>query len=602
MRNFVKTLNKLMEGNKVLFYLSFLAQLFMGFMQVFETFLLKVLVDTLEGIDKLNEAAAFERFVIWILTGGKGNQYLVDNGSIILPVAVIIGGLVLALATFLRIWIRTEFSAKMNQYSQYLLFYHISRLPYVAFKENKEGDLLQTCTRDIDTLKKFIGMDLSQITWTIYMLLFCGVILFSISWKQALMSISLFPILFIYSALLTAKVRKLYRATDDCEATLTDRVSENLASVRIVKAFNNETYEISSFRKYLDEYRDRFIKWRRFSAFFVSSSDIFVFASKVMALISGIWLIYEGEINGGTLVVSILYVNMMVWPVRDSAQCLANMGQNFAASDRVSKLLSIPLENLEEGDTPSIKGDIVFDHVSFAYPDGDVDSIHDVSFEAKSGETIAIMGKTGSGKSTLILLLTRLYDYNSGSIKIDGEEIRDISKKHLRKNVASVLQDPFLFSRSIEDNIRIAKPEASKQEVKLASRNADIDNTIEAFKEGYMTRVGEKGVTLSGGQKQRVAIARSLIIGSPIIIFDDSLSAVDTETDYRIRKNLRENASGSTTFIITHRVSSAKGADKIILMDEGRIVEMGTHEELLAKKNGVYSHLAKIQGKMGMEA
>lgn len=597
MKSFLRNTHHLLKGNRLLFFFQLFLQMLVGFFSIMETFLIKVLVDTIEGVDKLNEAAAFERVVIAIMTGGRGNQYLYDNGKYLLPTAMIVIGVIYALSMFLRMWMRALFSARFNAHIQEEIFYHIEHLPYREYKLSKEGDLLQTATRDIKVYREFMANGISSITWALWMVLFCFIILISISWKMTLVSISLFPLLFLYSILLTGKVRKLYREADDSEAILTDKVSENLASVRIVKAFNNETYEISSYDKALNDYKDKFLSWKKFSSFFFSSSDIFIFASKVLALIWGIYLVYIGEINSGTLVVALLYVNMMVWPVRDAAQKFANMGQIFASNDRMEALLSKPLEVLTSGLTPEIKGNIVFKNVCFSYPDDDYEKIHDVSFESKAGETIAFMGKTGSGKTTLLLLLTRLYDYTSGSITIDGVELKDIQKAYLRKNIVPVLQDPFLFSRTIEDNIKIAAPKASEFEVKYASRNADIDDTIESFKDGYKTVVGEKGVTLSGGQKQRVAIARTLITNPPVLIFDDSLSAVDTKTDFEIRKHLRENVSKATTFIITHRVASAKTADKIIVLDKGRILEEGTHEELM-KKDGLYKRIAYIQSKM----
>lgn len=597
MRDFVKLTHKLLDGHHLIFYFTMFLQLLVGFLSVLQTFLIKVLVDTIEGVAMLDEAAALEKAVILMLTGGRGNQYLYDNGAYILPTAMISVAAIYALSMFLRIWTRSYFSSDFTASAQKITFAHIGRLPYEEYKKSKEGDLLQTATRDLNVYREFMAMGINNITWALWMVVFCFSVLMSISWKMTLVSVSLFPILFIYSIALTGHVRKLYRASDDSEAVLTDKISENLASVRIVKAFNNETYEISEFSKSLKDYKEKFLAWKKFNSFYFSSSDIFIFASKVLALVWGIYLVFIGEINAGTLVVALLYVNMMVWPVREAAQTLANIGQVFASADRIRGLLNKPLEDLESGEKPEIKGNIVFDDVSFSYPDGNHDMISNVSFSIKTGETVAIMGKTGSGKSTLVLLLTRLYDYDSGSIKIDGVELKDIQKGHLRKNVVPVLQDPFLFSRSIEENIKIARPEATNQEVRFASRNAGVEKTIDSFKNGYNTTVGEKGVTLSGGQKQRVAIARTLITNAPVLIFDDSLSAVDTKTDLEIRTRLKENVGTSTTFIITHRIASAKTADRIIVLDEGKIAENGTHEELM-KNNGLYHRLATIQEKM----
>lgn len=602
MSKFLKTCNQLIEGHKKVYWISILAQIFMIISQVFTTFLTKVLVDTLQSTGKSGEndlakAQYVEKWVIWLITGGQGNDFLLEHMAVILPVSILVAAVISALASLLRMSLRSYVAAVINGSMQLSLFDHLERLPYSYYKKNKSGDLIQTCTRDLDVIRKFLIADVSNINWTLWMVIFCFSILMSISWKLTLVSLSLFPLMFIYSFLLIKEVRRRYRLTDDSEGKMTDKISENLAAVRIVKAFNAEKYEIDSFENNLNDYKKKFISWRKMSAFFFSSSDIFVFGSKLLSLLWGINLCYTGEINSGTLVLSFLFVNMMVWPLRDVATTLSNMGQYIASADRIRLILDEPVEDTTSGLTPAIKGNIVFDHAGFKYDDATTEIIHDVSFSIQPGQTIAIMGKTGSGKSTLSLLLTRLYDYTSGSIKIDGVELKDIQKSYLRRNIVPVLQDPFLFSKSISQNILMANKKASKEEVVRAARIAAIHDTIVNFKDGYDTAVGEKGMSLSGGQKQRVAIARTIISNAPVIIFDDSLSAVDTETDLAIRQNLKELEKDTTTLIITHRVSTARDADLIIVLEDGKVAEMGKHEELV-KKPGLYQRIAEIQGKM----
>jgi len=597
MKKLIATCSRLIAGHQKIYWLSLVAQVLMIISQIFSTFMSKVLVDTLSGINELNKAQYVESWVIWLITGGEGNQYLIDHELTILPITITVAAVITALTSLLRMSLRGYVAAVINGSMQLTLFDHLERLPYSYYKKNKSGDLIQTCTRDLDVLRKFMIADASNFNWTFWMVIFCFSILISISWKITLVSLALFPLMFLYSFFLIKKVRDLYRLTDDSEGKMTDKISENLAAVRIVKAFNAERYEIDAFEESLTDYRIKFVRWRKLSAFFFSSSDIFVFGSKLAALLFGIYLCFTGEINAGTLVLSFSFVNMMVWPLRECATSLSNMGQYIASSDRIRLILEEPLEDTTSGLTPTIKGNIAFDHAGFKFDDATTEVIHDVSFSIKAGQTVAIMGKTGSGKSTLSLLLTRLYDYTSGSIRIDGVELKDIQKAYLRRNIVPVLQDPFLFSKSISENILMANKNASKEDIVKAARIADIHDTIVSFKDGYDTAVGEKGMSLSGGQKQRVAIARTILSNAPVLIFDDSLSAVDTETDLAIRQNLKEWEKNTTTLIITHRVSTARDADFIIVLEDGEVAEMGTHEELL-KIPGLYQNIAAIQTKM----
>jgi len=600
MKKFWKTIWFLTNGVHGLYIWSLVVQLFMVLSQIFTFYLSKVLVDALTPLPSggfaLDNSQPFEAFVVTLITFGRGNAFVYANPWI-LPVSVTVAGVITALMSFYRMYLRSRTTADINKVMQLSLFEHLEHLPYSFYKKNKSGDMIQTCTRDCDVARKFIISDVSSVTYTLYIVVFCYAILFSISWRLTLVSLSPLPIMFIYSFFLIKEVRKRYRATDDSEAKMTDKISENLNAVRIVKAYNNEKFEIDGFENLLTDYRGKFIYWRKMSSFFFSSSDIFVFGAKSLALIYSVYLCFTGDITAGTVVLSVSYVNMMVWPLRDVATILSNLGQSLASVDRINKILDEPIEDITSGLTNPIKGNIDFIHTGFSYDDGKSEVIHDVTFSIKEGQTVAIMGKTGSGKSTLSQLLTRLYDYTSGSIKVDGVELKEIQKAYLRRSIVPVLQDPFLFSKTIYENIRLANRSATLVDIKRAAQIASVDKTIMQFKDGYDTPVGEKGVTLSGGQKQRVAIARTIMSNAPVLIFDDSLSAVDTETDLEIRSHLKQLSKSTTTILITHRISTAKDADLIVVLDEGRVAEIGTHDELVAKP-GLYKRIYDIQTRM----
>ncbi len=596
MRGFVRTVKRISEGYQGLLFASLLAQVVMIFFNVLCVFLLQVLVDSLEGLDSLLNVSFVEEWAIFLITGGKGAAFLFENRLYVMPLAIAGAGAALAVSTMLRMMIRSYFSSGVNGAMQLSLFTHLERLPYPYYKANKAGDLIQTCTRDLDVLRRFLVMDLGNFNYTFWMLFFCLAILFALSYKLALVSISLLPAMFVYSFFLIKKVRERYRKSDDSEAVLTDKINENLLSVRVVKAYNAERREIASFDDLLSSYRGKFLSWSRLRGFFFASSDIFVFGSKLLSLLYSAYLLHLGEISAGTLVVAFLFIDMIVWPVRGTATSLSNMGQYLASADRVAKILDAEVEDVEAGLCPSIKGDILFEDVHFGYPDGNEEVISGVSFHLEEGKSLAIMGATGSGKSTLAYLLTRLYEPTSGQIYVDGIPISNISKKCLRSAVVPVLQDPFLFSKSIAENIKIAHEEASDEALLESIRVSSLEETLNRLEKGIDTQVGEKGTSLSGGQKQRVAIARALIAKPAVLILDDSLSAVDTATDLAIRKNLAKWEK-STTIIVTHRVMSAKDCDDIIVLENGRIAEEGSHEELLARP-GLYQKIALIQGKM----
>ena len=588
----------MLQGVKVVYAFSFVFQFFWVASNVFSTFLMKVVVDALTH--QLDEAAYIEDWVVRLLSRGRGDTYLYEHLYIIviaLLASAAFGGLVM----FCRFRLRASASTKITKNMQLKLYRHLLELPYSEFKNSKAGDLIQTCTRDVDMVRRFMVMDMSQITYTSFIVILCFSILVSISWKLTLASVAMFPLLFIYAFFLIKEVRRRYRQTDEAEAELVDKMSQNLDGVRLVKAYNLENQEIAEFEKTIDVYRASFKHEKLLGSFFYGSSDVFIFSSRTVALLYGLFLVFDNgpdHITAGTLVISYTFVNMMVWPLRSTATTMSNLGQTLAATDRIQKLLSIPTEDRKAGLLTPISGNIEFKDVSFSYPDEpDVLVLDHVSFSVKKGETLAIMGATGSGKSTLSHLLSGLYPLKEGSIEIDGVPVGDYSLEHLRKNVSTVLQEPFLFSKTIEENIKIAKEDAPQEEVEKAADVASVSDAIASFRDGYQTQVGEKGVTLSGGQRQRLAIARTVISGAPILIFDDSLSAVDSATDLAIRAKLKASQKSSTVILITHRYMSAKNADKIIVLENGKIAEMGNNEELM-QAGGIYRRVADIQTRL----
>lgn len=587
---YLRLLYRFTKGYRKRYLLSFVILFFALTFLLLANFTTKILVDTLQGIAPSGPIDTF-------LTNLLGGQVFLSQNIWLLSIFIIFLGLSRSLMFFFRLLIRGLMDVNLGREIQLDLFYHIDHLPYAYIKKNKSGDLIQTCTRDLDIVKNFLVRQVNSIVYTIFLTTIAFSILLTVSWQIALSSTIVLPFMFLYAFALIKRVRKLFKVTEDSDGLVSAKIEETLSGIRLVKAFNNETYEIKDFKEHLNDYRKKFIKWRLTSSFFFSSTDILVFGQIALTSAFGVFLAVSGDISVGTFVVALQFVGQVVWPVRDVAMTLSNLAQAMASIDRLNTILNQPLEDIESGQRPSIKGGIEFKNMSFNYDDSDEVVIKDFSLSIQPGETVAIMGKTGSGKSTLSHLLTRLYDYTSGSIQIDGHELKNIAKEHIRRQIATVLQEPFLFSKTIINNLKIANSNATAEDIQKAAQIADIHKSIINFKDGYDTRVGEKGVTLSGGQKQRLVIARTIISKAPILVFDDSLSAVDTETDMNIRSALKKRQEQSTTLIITHRVATAKDADKIIVLDKGKIAEVGKHEDLI-KRDGLYKRIFEIQTRM----
>lgn len=520
-------------------------------------------------------------------------DYLLDNIWVPALLLVFIA-LITGVFVFLRIRISAQISEGVSKNIKDRLYSHIQNLPYDYFKHISAGDIVQRCTSDVETIRRFVSVQMMEILRTLVMIVISMSVMISVDYKMALVSVSLLPILFVMSFVFFKNIKSRFTISDEAEGRLSTVIQENLSGVRVVRTFGQQQAEVEKFEIANSEFRRVTTKLINTMAKYWCASDIITFLQIALTVIVGTLLAVKGKLTVGNVVLFTTYVSMLVWPVKQMGRILSDFGKAVVSVGRLEEITDEEVER-EPGLalTPDIAGEIRFEGVCFGYEDSDHEVLEDISFEIKPGETVAILGSTGSGKSSLVHLIQRLYEVNSGAIFIDGINVNDIERHHLRNNIGIVLQEPFLYSKTIMENIKISKPDISDEAVYEAANIASVHDVIKSFEKGYETVVGERGVTVSGGQKQRIAIARMLIQKAPILIFDDSLSAVDTETDKRIREALLKRRQ-NTTILISHRIVTLSEADTILVLDKGRIVERGSHDELV-KRGGMYSKIAKIQ-------
>jgi len=477
------------------------------------------------------------------------------------------------------------------------LFDHIQHLPFAYHDQTATGDLIERCTSDVDTLRRFYADQAINAGRVVILFIVNFTAIYLLEPKLAWVSVIVIPVILVVSILFFKKLIKAYEAYQEQEATLSTTLQENLSGVRVVKAFARQTYEISKFDK------DNWEKYLRGKKLYVLHSIFWPISDSICSfqilagLYYGAMLTIHNEITIGTYMAYAGMVIMVIFPIRNLGRLIVDMSSGLVSYSRVMEIIKQDREPLDEGDhQPSrdVTGAISYQEVGFEY-DGEHKVLSDISFECKPGQVIALLGSTGSGKTTLVNLLPRFYDATHGSIKLDGIDLSRYTRRYLRTQIGIVEQEPFLFSRSIRENITYGVGrEVTDEEVEMASKAASVHEVILGFPKGYGTLIGERGVTLSGGQKQRVAIARTLLKNPRILILDDSTSSVDTETEAEIRSALENLMLDRTTFVIAHRIQSIMQADLILVMDGGRIVQRGQHDSLV-REEGIYRQIFNIQ-------
>ena len=594
----LQLLLRFLRGSKRYFALSVLAATVTAFADMINPQIIRAAVDCAIGGQEGN----FPGFVMDLVEKIGGFAYLGQN-LWIMALAVIVVAAFQVLSQYVFRVFNTKGAETLVKTMRDGLYSHIARLPFSWHMGNRTGDIIQRCTSDIDTMKNFLSEQLTAIFRIVIMLVLSAVFMLSMHPMLTLIAWIPMPLIVAYSFVFHKKIHDGFTDCDENEGKLSAMAQENLTGVRVVRAFGLERSEVDKFKKQNDHYTGLWEKMGKVLSQFWSTADILSGLQVLLIVVFGAVFCVRESLLPGEYIAFISYNSMLIWPIRQLGRMISEMSKAGVSIDRVFYIMNSPIETDDENaiDAP-MDGDICFEHVNFSY-ENSPQMLYDIHFTMKAGTTLGILGGTGSGKSTMMLLLDKLYllKPEDGRITIGGTDINKIRTEHLRRNIGMVLQEPFLFSRTIRENIGIASPEMELEEIRAAAKAAALDETVTSFAQGYETMVGERGVTLSGGQKQRAAIARTLTQNVPIMIFDDSLSAVDAETDAKIRTAISQRFGKASVFLVSHRITTLSAADKIIVLDRGRIVEEGSHEELKCA-GGIYQKIYEAQTGVGEEA
>lgn len=582
---------KFLKGSKRFFLFSMFFTATTALADMVIPQLVRCSIDTVIG----GKPANLPHFLMqWIEKIG-GFLYLKENLWIVALVIIAVA-LVKVLSQYTACVCNAKGAETLSKTTRDSLFLHITQLPYSWHSKNRTGDIIQRCTSDIATMNEFLSQELTALFRVIVLLILSLVFMLNMHIPLTLIALSTFPVIILNSILFDRKIEANFQKYDEGEAKLSAQVQENLTGVRVVRAFGQESREFQKFKSQNDTITKTGEKIGKAYGGFFCTSDILSGIQVMLVIICGAFFCINDSMTAGEYIAFVSYNTLLAWPLNELGRMITSLGKTNVSIDRICYIMESPIEQKpEKALRPNLDQDITFSNVSFSYG-SKAPVLQDINFTMKAGSTLGILGGTGSGKSILILLLDKIYPLaeDCGTITIGGIDIRDIDTDYLRKNIGIVLQDPYLFSRTIAENIGIADENISMETIRLASDAACLTSAISSFARGYDTPVGERGVTLSGGQKQRVAIARILTQNKPIMIFDDSLSAVDTETDAKIRASLEKRFGSASIIIISHRISTLSKADQILVLDSGRIAEQGTHEDLVAQ-NGIYRAIYDIQ-------
>jgi len=476
------------------------------------------------------------------------------------------------------------------------LYAHLQCVPAAWHDKVQTGDIVQRCTSDVDTVRLLYREQVIEISRTCSRIAIGFPLLLLLDWKMALMATAAMPAIIGFAIIFFGRVQGSFKKADEAEGFLTAALQENLTGIRVVRAFARQEFEIERFTGKNGEYRDR--QWHLFKimAVYWSTSDLLCFTQFAVIVFAGAWRASLGSMTIGTMIAFIAYAQMFIWPIREVGRTLTELGKTLVAITRIKEILDVAEESAPAHPirgAARVRGDIELTNVSFRH--GEKWVLRDVSLSIPAGTTLALLGPSGSGKTTLVNLLLRIYDHDQGTITLDGIELKSMDRKYVRSQFGVVLQEPFLYSKTLRANIKLGRHTAEDEEMVVAARTAAIHESIESFDQKYDTLIGERGVTLSGGQRQRTAIARALLKKSPIVILDDALSAVDTSTELAILDQVRHQRGKHTMIIIAHRLSTLMHADQIAVIEKGRIVQLGTHDQLV-EQDGLYRRLWQIQG------